>query len=209
MEQERPLVVIPDYGIGNVASVANMLGRIGALAVRSRDPEVVVAAERIILPGVGAFDPAAEALERSGLGAAVSRAADDGAFVLGICLGAQLLMDGSEEGVRPGLALIPGSARLFQMSDRGLRVPHMGWNLVVPEAGAVLFPLGPETQRFYFAHSYYMEASQSEHVAARCTYGHTFACLIQKGRVFGAQFHPEKSHRFGMGFLRRFLEIPC
>jgi imidazole glycerol-phosphate synthase subunit HisH len=200
-----PLLIV-DYGVGNVGSVVNMLRRIGASSELSGDVERIRGGRRLILPGVGAFDPAAAALHASGLATALRDAVSEGALVLGICLGGQLLLEGSEEGEMPGLGLVAGRAR--RLGVHGERVPHMGWNVVRPAPEAALFDRAVE-QRFYFAHSYYMHCEDAADVAATTCYGGEFACAIQRGRVFGAQFHPEKSHRFGFDFLRRFSELEC
>jgi glutamine amidotransferase len=208
MSEKRPLVVVMDYGVGNVASVVNMFQHVGAECVPSGDPDMVASAPRVVLPGVGAFDAAIDALRASSLDVALKQALRNGAYALGICLGAQLLMERSEEGQSRGLGLIPGVVRRFQTEVQGLRVPHMGWNIVHPRPGSLLFDVS-ETQRYYFAHSYYLDCTDDRHVAAVCRYGSDFACAIQHDRVFGAQFHPEKSHRFGKAFFQRFADLPC
>ncbi len=200
------MIAIVDYDVGNPGSVLNMIRRIGGDARLSSAPDEVRGAGKIILPGVGAFDAATEALRERGLDIAIRAAVDDGATVLGICLGMQLLLEGSEEGVSPGLSLVPGRCRRFDVADLGLRVPHMGWNTLDVTRPSILFDTGAAESRFYFVHSYHAECDDPADVTATTTYGHPFAAAFERGRVLGVQFHPEKSHRFGMALMKRFLE---
>ncbi len=203
------MIVIVDYNMGNVASVVNMLSRIGEDdVVLSRDPKDIYNASKIILPGVGAFDRGMEHLDRFGL----REALDDcvlrrGVPVLGICLGMQLLLEASDEGKRTGLGWIPGHARRFSFEPgRALKVPHMGWNYIEAKKENPLFPAA-EKCRYYFVHSYYAAPTQQDHVVATSRYGIEFACAIGRDNVWGVQFHPEKSHRFGMELLERFCRL--
>jgi glutamine amidotransferase len=201
------VISIVGSGAGNVGSVLKMIARIGSEARVITTPEEIASAQKLILPGVGAFDAGMAALRATGLDEAIQRAvSNNGATILGICLGMQLLLDGSDEGSSVGLALVPGRARRFDVQAQGLRVPHMGWNEVEPVRQSVLFAGEDAEQRFYFAHSYYVECSEPADVAGETTYGIRYASALQRGRVFGVQFHPEKSHRFGMALLGRFLE---
>lgn len=197
--------VIVDYGMGNVASVANMIRKVGGKSMLSADPDAIAAASRVILPGVGAFDAGMATLRARGLDAAVAAAARSGALVMGICLGFQLLFQGSEEGRLPGLALIEGRVRKFAFPDRKLRIPHMGWNVVHPTRTSRLFDFHAGEQRYYFVHSFHAECADPADVAATCDYGGHFACAIERGSLLGVQFHPEKSHRFGVALFQRFL----
>lgn len=199
-------VSIVDYGLGNLGSVANMLKRVGALNNRVTAPDEILAAERILLPGVGAFDKGTALLRDAGLVEALREFAASGRPLLGICLGMQLLLDSSEEGVSEGLGLIPGRSRRFEGAS-GLRVPHMGWNSVTPRRGDPLFASLPDDNRFYFVHSYRVVPTREEDVLATTTYGASFASMIRRDNVIGAQFHPEKSHAFGMVVLRNFAEL--
>lgn len=208
MSDVRPVTVI-DYGIGNVRSVLNMLERVGAVGVLEGDPAEIAAARTLILPGVGAFDAGMHALDSRGLSAAIRTAAASGAQVLGICLGAQLLLESSEEGSAAGLGLVPGRVRGFSGLRIGLPVPHMGWNVVRPRAGAPLFDGVEGEQRFYFTHSYYMDLADAADVSATAEYGIAFDCAFMRGSVAGVQFHPEKSHRFGMALFERFVASGC
>ncbi len=208
MSESHPVVIV-DYGIGNTASVANMLAHIGAQTSLSSDPDVICHAKKLILPGVGAFDPGIAALRNSKLDVAIADASTSGGYVLGICLGAQLLLEESEEGSLPGLGLVPGRVRRFRVEEMGLRVPHIGWNVVTPNIRATLFRQTSEEQRFYFAHTYYIDCADPRDIAATCLYGENFICAFGREQVLGVQFHPEKSHRFGMDLFRRFVELPC
>lgn len=201
------MITIIDSGMGNRASVLNMIRRIGADGRLTTSPDEIRIARKLILPGIGAFDAGMAALRESGLDGAIRHAlTEEGAMMLGICLGMQLLLDSSEEGSQPGLGLVRGRARRFREDARGLRVPHMGWNVVRPVRSSVLFEPQVEEQRFYFVHSYYVECDDPQDVAGVTPYGHEYASSLEHGRVLGVQFHPEKSHRFGMALLKRFAD---
>lgn len=202
----RADVTIVDYGIGNLGSLRNALAKVGRTADISRDPDTVAMAQRIILPGVGAFDRAVAHLSQSGLGEAVTRAAAEGTPVAGVCLGMQLLMDGSDEGALPGLGLVAGRATRFPSSIDGRRllVPHMGWSETVPAKPSRLAPSLSERGRYYFVHSYAVDADDKDDVLTWTDYGRRFASSVERRNVLGIQFHPEKSHRFGLALLRDF-----
>ncbi len=202
----RPAVTIVDYGVGNLGSLRNAFARVGRTADVSADPDTIATADRVLLPGVGAFDHAVERLESSGLGEAVAASARRGAPVAGVCLGMQLLTNASEEGERAGLGLIPGRARRFPSSADGRRllVPHMGWSATVPAKPSTLAPTLSGPGRFYFVHSYAVDADDPADVLAWTDYGRRFASAIEHENVLGIQFHPEKSHRYGLAILRDF-----
>lgn len=202
------MIKIVDYDAGNIASIANMLNRLGADSVIVSKPAELIAGDKVILPGVGAFDTGARNLTERGLRAAITELANAGTIqVLGICLGMQLLFDRSEEGVLPGLGLIGGSVARFRFESREFKVPHMGWNIVRPRRKSWLFGQdGSSEERFYFVHSYHAICNDQTDVAAETTYGYSFCCAVERGNVAGVQFHPEKSHRFGLSLLRRFVE---
>lgn len=207
-------VAIVDYGVGNVNSVANMLRRAGAEVRFAKSPEDVLSAPRLVLPGVGAFDACRKNLDAvDGLEESIHAFVATGKPLLGICVGMQLLGASSEEGVLPGLDIIPGKVRRFSFDanngNRSLKVPHMGWSSVTATAANPLFAQGlVDVNRFYFVHSYYFDADNDANVAAWCDYGIRFAASIRKDNVFGAQFHPEKSHRFGLQMFKNFVETP-
>ncbi len=198
-------ITIVSCGLGNVGSVRNMFRQLDCDVVVSADPAEISRADKIILPGVGAFDAGMEALCSLGVDEAVHTAVTrNNAYLLGICLGMQMLVESSEEGHKAGLRFVPGRARRF-VPDGDLRVPHMGWNVVRPARNSTLLDLGAEEQRFYFVHSYFVECSDPRDVAGLTTYGDEFVSVLERGRVLGVQFHAEKSHRFGMALFRRFI----
>jgi imidazole glycerol-phosphate synthase subunit HisH len=202
------VIVIIDYGVGNVGSVLNMLRKVGAQARVSGDAADMRAADKLVLPGIGHFGHGIRTLAATGLLPILEeQALHERKPTLGICLGMQMMTRGSEESDVPGLGWIDASThRLPQIP--GLRVPHMGWNRVQPVAGARLFEHGAhESERFYFVHSYYVATADSDAAAATCRYGVEFVASFERGNLFGVQFHPEKSHMFGMALLRRFAAL--
>ena len=204
------VVTIIDYGVGNVASVANMLKKAGLASELTADPDRVAKSSHVILPGVGAFDRAAAILRETGLRGAVTQAAHSGAQVLGICLGMQLLLEGSEEGesVEAGVGLIPGRVVAFppEVKAQGLRVPHMGWNAITRTGDPKVLPSVAQGDRFYSVHSFHSVPHDPAHTFATARHGVDFAAMVRRDNVIGAQFHPEKSHRMGMALLRDFAE---
>lgn len=204
-----PPIHLVDLGIGNLGSVINMLSRAGAEVVCASEPETLVGASKVILPGVGSFDAMVKKLDAAGLRQPLLQHARSGKHLLGICLGMQLLSDGSDEGELKGLGLVPGRVRRFRFAGdlAKLKVPHMGWNRVTPGHD---HPLGrglQEGARFYFVHSYYFDCDAPEDVLFHTSHGHDFASGVQRGNVMGVQFHPEKSHRFGLQLIRNFVEL--
>lgn len=204
------MLVIVDYGVGNLGSMGNMLRKIGCPAKISADPDDVLAADKLILPGVGAFDQGIESLRRRGLADALTKQViERGIPLLGVCLGMQLLGSASEEGSMAGLGFIEAKTVRFpnHVDDVPLRVPHMGWNVVRPQKDDLLFH-GLESQnRFYFVHSYHVDCADPEIVLGFTPYAGDFVSVLRQGNVWGVQFHPEKSHRFGMQLLKNFVGL--
>lgn len=203
------MITIVDYGMGNLGSVANMLRRIGADCEVTGDPDRIAGASRILLPGVGAFDAAMERINAAGIRPVLEdKALCQRVPVLGICLGMQLLTRGSEEGVLPGLGWIHGDTRRLPTSAE-LKVPHMGWNVATHTRPSPLTAGLEGEVRFYFVHSYCVRTDEPDDTVLRTNYGIEFAAAVQRDNIMGAQFHPEKSHRFGMQLLKNFAELPC
>ena len=207
----EPQVVIVDYGVGNVGSIVNMLRRVGANAVLGSDPDSILRAPKLILPGVGAFDAGIQTLQGRGLVPALNEAVlTRKTPTLGLCLGMQLMGEGSEEGSLPGLGWIPFRCARFQSSESGqpLRVPHMGWASITPRRPHALTAGLPPDHRFYFVHSYHAVCEDDSNVLAVARYGIEFPCAVGRDNILGVQFHPEKSHRFGMALLASFVQLP-
>ena len=198
--------VIIDYGMGNLRSVEKAVEAVGGRPLITSDPEGVRSARRLILPGVGAFGDAMENLKRTGLDRAILEAADAGKPLLGLCLGLQLMFSRSEEfGVHEGLDLIPG--RVLKFTDPDLRVPHVGWNQIEGARPDPLLRDIPEGSYFYFVHSYFVEPDRTEDVLRLTRYGRPFCSIARRNRIWGAQFHPEKSQEAGKQLLRNFLSL--
>lgn len=201
-------VLVVDYGAGNLASVANMVRKARGIPKISNSPDDVRTASRLILPGVGAFDHGVDQLQNLGLFSAIQESAARGVPILGICLGMQLLAGRSEEGRRTGLELIDAEFKRFEFAhDSRLRVPHVGWNhvKVVSEQPGVC--MDGDDLRFYFTHSYYAVCRNDDDVIATAEYGRTFVCAYRRQNTIGVQFHPEKSHRFGMALIASFVGV--
>ena len=220
------MIVIVDYGMGNLGSIANMLKKLGVPAKISSDRAEIATGEKLILPGVGAFDTAMRHLAESGLRETLDEMVlAKKVPTLGVCLGMQLLTEGSEEGSLPGLGWIAGTTKKFKFDPArrehaDLKVPHMGWNSIArPSAtnGATEIEEKPlvrglfdpaQPSRFYFVHSYHVTLNDSADAAATTHHGYDFTSMVQRGHIMGTQFHPEKSHKFGMKVLRNFADLP-
>ena len=202
------MVAIIDYGVGNLFSLRSSLREIGAEAVVTSDEKVIAEADRIILPGVGAFEDAARKLRDSGMAEVVKREAAAGKPMMGICLGMQLMFDvGYEYGVHEGLGLIRGSVRpIADVIPEGYKIPHIGWNLLKFKKESPLFKYIKEDDYVYFVHSYYA-AECDEAVIAVTEYGAELTAAVANGNVYGCQFHPEKSGEVGMKILKAFMEL--
>lgn len=206
------MLVVVDYGMGNLHSVAKALERVGGRPVVTDRPELAARADRLVLPGVGAFAEAMEHLRRTGLDQAVLEHIRSGRPFLGICLGLQLLASRSREaGVHQGLNLIAGECVRFEPAPdpagRPLRVPHMGWNRVHPTRPLAVFTGIPQGTFFYFVHSYYLRPEDPQVVAAETDYGVRFCSLLQRDNILACQFHPEKSQRWGLKLLENWLRL--
>lgn len=202
------MTIIIDYGLGNLGSILNILHIIGERASISRNPDDILNADRLILPGVGSFDEGMNNLKKYGLDSAIKEATNKGVPILGICLGMQLLGLSSEEGVESGLGLIPFKAKKFQFEDKTLKVPHMGWDIVsIKENNDLTTGMSEEEQRFYFVHSYYAVCESDKNSMMTCDYGITFSAGVRNKNVYGVQFHPEKSHSFGIKLFENFVRI--
>ncbi len=202
------MIALIDYGVGNLFSLTSSFAAIGQEAVVTSDPEVIRAADRLILPGVGAFGDAAKKLRESGMAEVVKSEAASGKPVMGICLGMQLLFDKScEYGEHEGLGLIRGEIRpISEVIDPDLKIPHIGWNALLFKKDSKLFKYIKEGDCVYFVHSYYA-ADCADSVTATAEYSAELTASVESGNVYGCQFHPEKSGDVGLNILRAFCEI--
>jgi len=205
------VIVIVDHGMGNLGSVANMLRKLGADSVRSTDRDTIASADKLILAGIGAFDGAAGRLAELGLVDVLNDAVLDRKVpTLGVCLGMQLMARSSEEGAQAGLGWLDADVRRFAFpKEARLPVPHMGWEDVPPTRASPLFPSTSGDSRFYFSHAYHLVCRDPGDVAATATYGYEFAAAVHRENILGTQFHPEKSHVFGLEIYRRFVALPA
>jgi glutamine amidotransferase len=204
------MIVIINYGLGNLNAFVNIFKKLDIpvkIATQASDLEN---ATKIVLPGVGAFDHAMTKLNESGM----RETLDDFVLnkklpVIGICVGMQILAKSSDEGVMPGLGYIDGVVRKFDTSafKQKTRLPHMGWNDIVPQPGHSLFKDLEEVPLYYFLHSYYFECNKSEDAVATADYGAEFVCAVNNDNIYGVQFHPEKSHHYGVQLLKNFAQL--
>lgn len=204
------MITIINYNAGNIKSIQNMLKRIGAKSCISSNVEEIEQAEKLILPGVGHFDYGMRNLQESGLiGVLNKKVVADKVPLLGICLGAQLLGNKSEEGIIPGLGWIDMEVVKFDENKlpKNLKIPHMSWNeIIIKKQSELLAGLNNES-RFYFVHSYHMKCNDENDVLTNTNYGYEFTSAVEKDNIYGVQFHPEKSHKFGMRLLENFVNI--
>ena len=215
------MIAIIDYGMGNLGSIHNMLNRIGAPSEITSDPRKIGLADKLILPGVGAFDRAVQSLNRLGLLPVLNeRVLERKVPILGICLGMQLLSLRSEEGELPGLGWIDAETVrfAFEGENADLKIPHMGWNTIEVKRSSPILDDRHEESRFYFVHSYHVRCADEANVLATTRYGIVFHAAVIRGNIMGTQFHPEKSHKFGLKLLENFTDyagvnttrvIPC
>jgi len=198
------VIAIVDYRAGNLTSVKKALDRVGAESFVTSDPEAIAGAEKIVLPGVGHF-AATEVLATSGMSRAIADAIRREVPFLGICVGMQWLFESSQESPETrGLGLFPGQCEHFPLT---VKSPHVGWNDLTRERPSLLLAGVPQSSFVYFTHTY--RAPVGPGSVAQCEYGGTFSAAVERGRVFGVQFHPEKSGEIGMAILRNFHELPC
>lgn len=205
------MIALVDYGMGNIGSIVNMLKRIGAgvCVCVAQDSAALLAADKYILPGVGAFDRAMRNLRDRGLdGVLTEQVVARKKPVLGICLGMQLMSASSEEGSESGLGWIDAATRRFSFPlDGACKIPHMGWNTLSAGKESALFASLDGESRFYFVHSYHVVCNDPGDVLATTRHGYDFVSALQRGNIMGVQFHPEKSHRFGMAVLKNFTAL--
>ncbi|HNX82009.1 MAG TPA: imidazole glycerol phosphate synthase subunit HisH [Candidatus Omnitrophota bacterium] len=205
------MITIVDYGIGNLGSIANILKKIGAHVCIAQTSPALEKATKFILPGVGSFDEGIRKLHGSGLlPLLTSRVLQEKVPLLGICLGMQLLTKTSQEGTLQGLGWIDAQTVRFH-SDNGnkqLKIPHMGWNQVIPDKDNPLFRGMGTGPKFYFVHSYHVLCNTKEDIVAQTRYGYEFTSVFRHENIWGVQFHPEKSHSFGMKLLKNFITLP-
>ncbi|WP_413458823.1 imidazole glycerol phosphate synthase subunit HisH [Herbaspirillum huttiense] len=203
------MITVVDYGVGNVGAIINMLDYLGIDARSSSDPKQIANADKLILPGVGAFDKAMLTLRERELIPYLNTAVlERNVPVLGVCLGMQLLGLSSEEGREAGLGFINARSVRINVSDTSnLKVPHIGWMEVSPTGNGRLFAPADTQERFYFDHSYHVVCDDQHAISATIPYGAQLACAVEHANIFGVQFHPEKSHRFGMRVLTSFAQI--
>ena len=201
------MIVIIDYGLGNLGSILNMLKKIQAPAIISQNPDEILKADKLILPGVGSFDNGMKNISELGLRDALDlRVIKEKIPILGICLGLQLFTAASEEGKLAGLGWLKARTIRFRVesSPNNMRVPHMGWNSVNKAKDSVMLNGFTDDWRFYFVHSYHVVVDDENDALLETHYGYNFVSAVEKDNIFGVQFHPEKSHRFGMQLLKNF-----
>lgn len=200
------MIAILDYDMGNLRSVSKAIEHVGGKCAITRDPKKAAKADKMILPGVGAFKDCMANLESYGLIEPIREFIASGRPFLGICLGMQLLMDESEEGGQhKGLGILPGKVQRFS-PDLGLKVPHMGWNQLKLKGKPTLLE-GLQGDYVYFVHSYYVVPTKKKVIAATADYGIEFAASLESENIFATQFHPEKSQKVGLGLLKRFVKL--
>jgi glutamine amidotransferase len=204
------MIVIVDYGCGNLGSIRNMLKKTGFDSVISSDEEIISKASKLILPGVGAFDTGINSLKERGLWDILNKKAlIEKIPVLGICLGMQLMTNGSEEGKEKGLNWFDADTLRFQpeMNGEKFKIPNIGWNYIQIKKQHIVFDEMFEDPKFYFVHSYFIRCNRGEDILATAEYGVNYTCGFSKDNLIGVQFHPEKSHKFGMRLLSNFAKL--
>tara|TARA_Y100001958_G_C21243317_1_gene572054 strand:+ start:3409 stop:4026 length:618 start_codon:yes stop_codon:yes gene_type:complete len=201
------MIIIIDYGMGNLGSIMNMFKYLNIDAEISNDIKHIKKASKLVLPGVGSFDAAMEKINTSGISKALNELSIEKKIpTLGICLGMQLLTNGSEEGSLPGLGWIDADTKAFPKNDK-FKIPHVGWNLAKPIINNEITSDLEGKSRFYFVHSFYVDVKNDKNTLMKTSYGIDFDSGIFKDNIYGFQFHPEKSHKFGMQILKNFAKI--
>ena len=204
------MIAIVDYGVGNVCAFANVYKKLNLPYVVASDASALEQASHIVLPGVGSFDCAMLLLTDSGMRGVLDRLVlKQKVPVLGVCVGMQMMANSSDEGHQAGLGWIDGEVKRFNFSNSSTktRIPHMGWNNILPKKEVSLFQNTIDGSRFYFLHSYYFRCASAENSIAETSYGETFTCAVGAGNIFGVQFHPEKSHGNGIQLLTDFATL--
>jgi glutamine amidotransferase len=201
------MITILDYGMGNVKSILNIIYKVGGEATISSDIDKIMDAEKIILPGIGSFDVGIKNLTEQGLIPVLNKKVlEEKTPFLGICLGMQLITQRSEEGKLNGLGWINAETDKFRSLKDNLKIPHMGWNYVVVKKNSKLFKDMYDNPRFYFVHSYYVRCKDESDILATTEYGFDFVSAVEKDNIYATQFHPEKSHKFGMKLMENFVK---
>lgn len=202
-------ITIIDHGLGNVHSVLNMLKHLNYYPKIIQNPKEIKETDKVILPGVGSAGAVWTNLQKKGFVEALREHVEGKKKdILGICVGMQLMLEGSDEGDSPGFGWIKGRCKRFSSTPAyPIKVPHMAWNQVIPTQNKRLFQHSYGPQKFYFVHSFYADCENKENIAGTCKYGHEFAAAIENKNILGVQFHPEKSHSFGMQLLQNFINV--
>lgn len=203
------MITIIDYGMGNLGSISNILKKIGVKSIVTSDVDIINNAEKLILPGVGSFQSGMNQIESLGLiGVLNKKVISEKVPILGICLGMQLMTNQSEEAFGcKGLSWIKAETLKFKFDDSSIKIPHMGWNVANVKKKSALFNQDEEFQRFYFVHSYYVKLDNKNEELTSTNYGYNFTSGFEKSNIFGVQFHPEKSHKFGMNLFSNFANL--
>lgn len=210
MKTDSKAIVIINYGMGNLGSINNMFKHLNIPSIISSEFSDIESADKLILPGVGAFDNGMKNIKEKGLMPVLNKMVIENKVpILGICLGMQLFARKSAEGNLPGLGWIDADINKFMFDGKNanLKVPHMGWNDAEVQKESSLFAEMYESPRFYFVHSYYLSCMDNSNILCQTNYGHNFASGVEKNNIYGVQFHPEKSHKFGMKLLDNFAKM--